>query len=53
MTVLLAHHVELHHVPLLAGIFTVGFWCGWQAISKLIVWRQAAIGVAASSPQRS
>lgn len=36
MMVLLAHHIELHHVPVLSGIFVAGFWVGWQIVAKLL-----------------
>ena len=34
MTMLLAHHIELHHVPVLAGMFAAGCWIGWEGVSK-------------------
>jgi len=33
--ILLAHHVELQHVPVLALFLAVGVWLGWQAVSRL------------------
>jgi hypothetical protein len=29
----LAHHVAAHHLPILAAVFTVGGWAGWQLAS--------------------
>ena len=43
MTVLFAHHLEAHHVPVLVGLFAAGFFIGWQALS----WLTAAPDVAA------
>ncbi len=34
MTVLFAHHLEAHHVPVLAGLFAAGFFLGWQGVSR-------------------
>jgi len=34
MTVLFAHHLEAHHVPVLVGLFAAGFFIGWQALSR-------------------
>jgi hypothetical protein len=34
MNVLWAHHLEAHHVPVLAGLFVAGFYIGWQALSR-------------------
>jgi hypothetical protein len=33
--ILLAHHIELQHVPVLAVFLGVGMWLGWQVVSKL------------------
>ena len=33
MSVLLAHHLEPHHVPVLLGLFAAGFWLGWHLVS--------------------
>jgi hypothetical protein len=33
--ILLAHHVEVQHVPVLVLFFGVGMWLGWQTISFL------------------
>ena len=30
MMILLAHHLELQHAPVLAAIFASGIWIGWQ-----------------------
>ena len=53
MTLLLAHHIELHHVPVLAGIFAAGFWIGWEAVSKLLSRRHSRLSPAISSRRRS
>ncbi len=34
MTLLLAHHLEAHHVPVLAALFAAGFFIGWQLLSR-------------------
>jgi hypothetical protein len=34
MNVLLAHHLEAHHFPILVCLFAAGFWIGWQALSR-------------------
>ena len=52
MTMLLAHHVELHHVPVLAGIFAAGCWIGWEGVSKLLIWRGSRLAPAISSRRR-
>lgn len=31
--ILLAHHLELQHVPVLAVFLGVGFWLGWHVLS--------------------
>ena len=31
--ILLAHHVELQHVPVVTLFFAVGIWLGWQVLS--------------------
>ncbi len=31
---LLAHHLEAHHVPVLAALFAAGFYVGWQLLSR-------------------
>ena len=31
--ILLAHHVELEHYPVLAIFLGVGAWLGWQVVS--------------------
>jgi hypothetical protein len=32
--ILLAHHLEAHHVPILLSFFAAGFFIGWQALSR-------------------
>jgi hypothetical protein len=34
MNVLLAHHLEAHHFPVLFGLFVAGFYIGWQALAR-------------------
>ena len=34
MNLLLAHHLEAHHVPILAVIFVAGFYIGWQGLGR-------------------
>ena len=34
-----AHHLELHHLPVLAALFVAGCWSGWHAAQGLIPWR--------------
>jgi hypothetical protein len=34
MNVLLAHHLEAHHVPVLAALFAAGFYVGWTGLSR-------------------
>ena len=34
--VLLAHHLEAHHVPVLAGLFAAGFYVGWHIVSRFV-----------------
>jgi hypothetical protein len=36
MSVLLAHHLELGHVPVLLAIAGAGFWIGLEIAAKLI-----------------
>jgi hypothetical protein len=36
MSVLFAHHVEAHHVPVLLAIGAAGFWIGWNLVSRVI-----------------
>jgi hypothetical protein len=33
--ILLAHHVELQHIPVLALFLGVGVWLGWHVLSFL------------------
>lgn len=34
MNILLAHHLMPQHVPVLATMFGVGIWIGWQMVSR-------------------
>jgi hypothetical protein len=34
MSVLFAHHLEAHHVPVLVALFAAGFFVGWQGLSR-------------------
>jgi hypothetical protein len=39
--ILLAHHVEPEHLPVLAIFFVVGMWLGWQIMTpvpRLLRW---------------
>jgi hypothetical protein len=36
MIALLAHHMEIQHVPVVLGIMAAGFWIGSNLVSKLI-----------------
>jgi hypothetical protein len=40
--ILLAHHLEAQHVPVLAALFTAGFFVGWQVVSRWLSRRSAA-----------
>jgi uncharacterized membrane protein YciS (DUF1049 family) len=37
VNILLAHHLEPHHVPVLAALFAAGFFVGWQMLSRWLV----------------
>ncbi len=34
--ILLAHHVEPQHLPVLAVFLAVGIWSGWHAVSVVL-----------------
>jgi hypothetical protein len=51
MNILLAHHLEAHHIPVLVGLFAAGFFIGWQLLSRCLAGRHAPI--VDSSHQRS
>jgi hypothetical protein len=34
MITLLAHHLEVQHLPVLVSIFAAGFFVGWQLVRK-------------------
>jgi hypothetical protein len=34
MNVLLAHHLEGHHLPILVSLFAAGVYIGWQVLSR-------------------
>jgi hypothetical protein len=36
MTLILAHHLEAHHLPVLLSLFGVGFVIGWQNIGRFM-----------------
>ena len=44
MNILLAHHLEAHHFPVLVCLFVAGFYTGWQALSR---WLSGGHGVTA------
>lgn len=33
---LFAHHVEPHHIPVLAVLLGVGVWAGWHAAGNIL-----------------
>jgi hypothetical protein len=33
---ILAHHVEAQHVPVLLAIGAAGFWIGWNLVSRIL-----------------
>ena len=35
MTLLMAHHLELRHLPVVAAILAAGFWIGLEIASRL------------------
>jgi hypothetical protein len=35
MIALLAHHLELHHVPVLLAIVAAGFWVGLELAARI------------------
>jgi hypothetical protein len=41
MTVLLAHHLEWHHLPVLLALFGTGLWLGWHLVSRALARRTA------------
>ncbi|HUG71026.1 MAG TPA: hypothetical protein VMM76_24970 [Pirellulaceae bacterium] len=36
MITILAHHLEMHHVPILGVLFAVGFVIGWQNVGRFL-----------------
>lgn len=50
MTVLFAHHLEAHHVPILVGLFAAGFFIGWQALSRWLTRAQGRTGDPGNNP---
>lgn len=42
MTVLLAHHVEAQHVPILLALLAAGLYIGWNVTSRILSSRAAA-----------
>jgi hypothetical protein len=42
MSIVLAHHLELHHIPVLVGLFAAGFFVGWQLLSQRLRHGRAA-----------
>jgi len=36
MITLLAHHVEVHHLPSIFAIFGAGFWIGWRITANFL-----------------
>jgi hypothetical protein len=39
MNILLAHHLEAHHFPVLVCLFAAGFYIGWQVLSRWLTRR--------------
>jgi hypothetical protein len=33
---ILAHHVEPQHIPVLLGMLAAGFWIGWNLVSRFV-----------------
>lgn len=42
MNVLFAHHLEVHHFPVLVSLFAAGFTIGWQALARWLTRGRAA-----------
>jgi hypothetical protein len=40
MSVLFAHHLEMHHFPVLVALFAAGCYIGWQTIGRLLARRR-------------
>ena len=40
--IVLAHHLEAHHVPILLSFFAAGVFIGWQALSRWLTRGRAA-----------
>lgn len=51
--ILLAHHLEPHHFPILACFLAAGFWIGWNLMSRLVRSREAANSYHAEERARS
>jgi hypothetical protein len=34
---LFAHHLEMHHLPVLMSLFAAGFFVGWQLVRQTVV----------------
>jgi hypothetical protein len=43
MSILLAHHIEAHHIPVLLGLGAAGFWIGWNLVSRVLARRDASV----------
>ena len=50
--ILLAHHVELQHVPVLAVFLAVGIWLGWRVMSLLFRSQRSEVGSQKSETDR-
>ncbi len=46
---LFAHHLEVHHLPVLACLFAAGFYIGWQTLSRFLARRPAMRRIAAGA----
>lgn len=42
---LLAHHLELQHLPVLTIFLGVGIWMGWHAVSGALKRRESTKGI--------
>jgi hypothetical protein len=34
--ILLAHHIEVQHLPVVAVLFVAGGWIGWQFVQRVL-----------------
>ena len=43
MNLLLAHHLEAQHVPVLLVLFAAGIYIGWELLGRCLPRKQSAI----------